>query len=61
MIAANWSGSAGQSASSVMQLEGSRYRVTFSAAIGAADTIDITTPTDRAGNLAATITVNPAE
>ena len=61
METANWSGSNSQTATAVTQLDGSRYRVTFSAAIGAADTIDVMTPTDRAGNIGATINVDPAE
>lgn len=57
----NWSGSAGQSATAVTMTNDRSFRVTFDAAIGAAETIDILTPTDRAGNAGGTITVNPTE
>lgn len=60
MIAA-WTGSNGQAATAVTRLDRDLFRVTFDASIGAADTIDVTTPTDLAGNAGATITVNPME
>ena len=61
MTAGNWSGSNSQTATEVTMLNESTYRVTFSAPIAAADTIDVLTPTDAAGNEGATITLDPVE
>lgn len=60
-VLASWSGSGGQTAMSVTMLNATTFRVVFSAAIGASDTVDLTTPTDLAGNAGATITLNPVE
>lgn len=57
----NWSGSGGQSAISVTQLNSSLYRVEFDAAIAPVDTLDVLTPTDSANNEGGTITVAPVE
>ncbi|QDV05604.1 hypothetical protein Poly30_11020 [Planctomycetes bacterium Poly30] len=59
--AANWSASGGQVASSVTRLNERLFRVTFDGPISPADTIDVATPTDRAGNVGGTMTINPAE
>lgn len=58
----NWAGSNGQSATAVMMIDGSTYRVTFDAAIAIADTIDASNQTDVSGNDAAgVITIAPVE
>lgn len=60
-VLASWSGSGGQTATSVTMLNATTYRVVFNAAIGAGDTVDLLTPTDVAGNVGGTISLNPVE
>ncbi len=56
-----WSGSGGQAAVQVLSLNRFRFRVTLDAAIGAAETLSVTTPTDVSNNTGATIVVDPVE
>lgn len=58
----NWAGSNGQSATEVMMIDASTYRVTFDAAIATADTIDASNQEDVSGNAAGgAITIAPVE
>lgn len=56
-----WSGSGGQAAVQVLSLNRFRFRVTLDAAIGASETLSVTTPTDVSNNVGATLVVDPAE
>lgn len=57
----NWLGSGGQVAAEVARRSSTVYTVTFDAPIGPADTVDVSAPTDAAGNVGVTISFDPVE
>lgn len=56
-----WSGSGGQAALQVLSLNRFRFRVTLDAALGASETLSVTTPTDVSNNVGGTIVIDPVE
>lgn len=60
-LAASWSATGGATVSAVEMLERDHYRLTLSAALGASDTLSITSLDDPALNTSGTLVFDPAE